>query len=116
MVGLIGKQYGPIVAGLFLAFPAILPASATLIEKHEAAKKRRAHFEVRHRGRAVAGVYVAGTAMGSIGLLVFAVISWKLMTLEPAWITLILASASWLATSVVIWRLRKWFCLRWKHD
>ena len=34
------KRYGPGVAGLFLAFPAIFPAGATLIEKHEKEKKR----------------------------------------------------------------------------
>ncbi|MGH9691779.1 MAG: hypothetical protein ACRD4C_12000, partial [Candidatus Acidiferrales bacterium] len=33
--GLIAKHYGPVFGGLFLAFPAIFPASATLIEKHE---------------------------------------------------------------------------------
>jgi Protein of unknown function (DUF3147) len=40
--GLIAKKFGPGVGGLFLAFPAIFPASATLIEKHEKQKKERA--------------------------------------------------------------------------
>src|SRR5207248_11696241 len=35
LVGLIGRRFGPGIGGLFLAFPAIFPASATLIEKHE---------------------------------------------------------------------------------
>ena len=35
MAGLIADRFGPTVGGLFLAFPAIFPASATLIEKHE---------------------------------------------------------------------------------
>jgi Protein of unknown function (DUF3147) len=34
IAGLIAARFGPIVGGLFLAFPAIFPASATLIEKH----------------------------------------------------------------------------------
>jgi hypothetical protein len=34
VVGLIAARFGPVVGGLFLAFPAIFPASATLIEKH----------------------------------------------------------------------------------
>ena len=38
--GLIAKRYGPVFGGLFLAFPAIFPASATLVEKHETEKKR----------------------------------------------------------------------------
>ncbi len=29
--GVVAKKFGPVVAGLFLAFPAIFPASATLI-------------------------------------------------------------------------------------
>jgi hypothetical protein len=34
-------EWGPAVVGLFLAFPAIFPASATLIEKHERQRKQR---------------------------------------------------------------------------
>ncbi len=37
--GIIAKRFGPGIGGLFLAFPAIFPASATLIEKHEKEKK-----------------------------------------------------------------------------
>jgi Protein of unknown function (DUF3147) len=37
--GIIAKKFGPGIGGLFLAFPAIFPASATLIEKHEKDKK-----------------------------------------------------------------------------
>jgi Protein of unknown function (DUF3147) len=38
IAGVIAKTFGPVVGGLFLAFPAIFPASATLIEKHERRK------------------------------------------------------------------------------
>src|SRR6201998_891044 len=41
VAGLVAKKYGPILGGLFLAFPAIFPASATLVEKHEREKKRQ---------------------------------------------------------------------------
>jgi hypothetical protein len=41
VAGLIAKKYGPVVGGLFLTFPAIFPASATLIEKHEEERKKR---------------------------------------------------------------------------
>jgi hypothetical protein len=40
--GLIAQRYGPAIGGVFLAFPGILPASATLVEKHETRKKKRA--------------------------------------------------------------------------
>jgi hypothetical protein len=37
--GLIAKKFGPLFGGLFLAFPAIFPAGATLVEKHERKKE-----------------------------------------------------------------------------
>jgi hypothetical protein len=36
---IVAKEFGPTVGGLLLAFPAIFPAGATLVDKHE--KKRR---------------------------------------------------------------------------
>lgn len=42
LTGLIAKASGPVVAGLFLAFPAIFPSTATLIEKHTKERLRRA--------------------------------------------------------------------------
>ena len=40
--GFIALQYGPIIGGLFLAFPAIFPASVTLVEKHTRQRKEKA--------------------------------------------------------------------------
>ena len=42
VAGLIAARFGPVVGGLFLAFPAIFPASATLIEKHVRERKEKA--------------------------------------------------------------------------
>jgi len=39
--GVVAKQHGPVIGGLLLAFPAIFPASATLIEKHEKQRKEQ---------------------------------------------------------------------------
>jgi Protein of unknown function (DUF3147) len=41
ITGVLAERYGPEFGGLFLAFPALLAASATLIEKHERERKRR---------------------------------------------------------------------------
>ena len=41
VAGIIAEKCGPGIGGLFLAFPAIFPASATLIEKHEKQKKEQ---------------------------------------------------------------------------
>ncbi len=35
ITGVIGHLWGPWIAGLFLAFPAILPASLTLVKQHD---------------------------------------------------------------------------------
>ncbi len=40
--GLIAARFGLLIGGLFLAFPAIFPASATLIEKHIRERKEKA--------------------------------------------------------------------------
>ena len=42
VAGLIAAAFGPVVGGLFLAFPAIFPASATLVEKHVRERKEKA--------------------------------------------------------------------------
>jgi len=107
MAGLIANKYGPVIGGLFLAFPAIFPASATLIEKHEREKKKGAGEEGDDRGKEAASADAAGSAMGSLGLLVFAVLVWKLMPSHKAWLVLIAATLSWLAVSVLIWYSRQ---------
>ena len=107
LVGIVGTKFGPGIGGLFLAFPAIFPASATLIEKHELQRKQRAGLSGVSRSRAVAGVDAAGAAMGSIGLLAFAFTVYKTLEGHPAWLVLTGALLIWMACSVVIWRIHK---------
>jgi hypothetical protein len=66
--GLIAQRWGPRIGGLFLAFPAIFPASATLVEKHEKEKKNRAGLQGTVRGREAAALDAAGAVLGCIGL------------------------------------------------
>jgi hypothetical protein len=42
IAGLIAARFGPVIGGLFLAFPTIFSASATLIEKHVRERKEKA--------------------------------------------------------------------------
>src|ERR1700727_1972698 len=88
VAGVIAKIYGPVVGGLFLACPAIFPASATLIEKHERQRKERLGLNGVVRGRQAASVDGAGSAMGSLGLLVFAVITLTLIERKNIWLVL----------------------------
>lgn len=107
LAGLIAKSYGAAVAGLFLAFPAIFPATATLIEKHEIEKKHNAGLHGTMRGRAVASVDAAGSAMGSLGLLGFGAATWLLLPHFSGWIVLPVAALAWFAIAFAVWWLRK---------
>jgi Protein of unknown function (DUF3147) len=107
VAGLLAKRYGPVFGGLFLAFPAIFPASATLVDKHERQKKQRAGIQQTTRGRQVAGVDAAGAALGSLGLATFAYIIWKLLPLWNVAMVFIVAVSAWLCVSCSLWWLRK---------
>lgn len=74
LAGIVAKHFGPAIGGLFLAFPAIFPASATLLEKHQREKKKKAGISETSRGGQAAALDAYGAALGSIGLLCFALI------------------------------------------
>jgi hypothetical protein len=61
VAALLASLAGPKVGGLFLAFPAILPASLTLIEKKE--------------GLAKAWSDASGGALGAVGIMAFALVA-----------------------------------------
>ena len=107
ITGIIAKTYGPGVAGIFLAFPAIFPAGATLIEKHEKEKKGKAGLNGTKRGRAAASVDAAGAAMGTLGLIAFAALVWQLLPRHSALTVLSGAGTAWLAISMLAWWIRK---------
>ena len=71
--------------GLFLAFPAILPASLTLIE--------------RDLGKEEAGIDAEGAIMGAIGLLAFALVAAFGIKTIGAIPALIAAAGAWLVVS-----------------
>ena len=71
LAGIIAKKFGPEIGGLFLAFPAIFPASATLIEKHEKQEKERLGLKGTKRAADAVSVDAAGAAIGTIGLACF---------------------------------------------
>ena len=105
--GIIAKKCGSGIGGLFLAFPAIFPASATLVENHEKEKKQQVGMEGANRGRNAACLDARGAAMGSVGLIVFAVIVWRFLAAHTAWLVLAGATLAWLLVAVVLWNLRK---------
>jgi hypothetical protein len=107
LAGAIGSHFGQSAGGLFLAFPAILCASATLIESHEIRRKRQAGLKGERRGRQAAAVDAAGAALGSFGLLAFAVgFSWLVQRNVP--LAFVVALVAWAAVSISVW----WI---WRH-
>ncbi len=107
LTGWVAKQFGPAVGGLFLAFPAIFPASATLIDKRERQKKARKGLHGAVRGRRAAALDAAGAALGAFGLIGFAVSVWRGLPQLGAPATLGLAILVWVILSLSLWWLRK---------
>src|SRR5579859_1146047 len=107
IAGLLARRFGPAFGGLFLAFPAIFPASATLVEKHEKEKKERAGISHSIRGRQAAALDAAGAAMGSLGLALFGLLVWKLLPIWRPWAVLLCGTVCWLMASFALWRIHK---------
>jgi hypothetical protein len=106
LAGGVAELFGPSTGGLFLAFPAIFCASATLIEKHERKRKEEKGLKGQERGKDAAALDAAGAALGSAGLAVFGLVMW-LFAEVSALLSLSLASAAWFATAALLWRLRR---------
>src|ERR1700684_1889188 len=107
IAGVIARKWGPGVGGLFLAFPAIFPASATLIEKHERQRKQKKGLHGEERGTDAAALDALGAAMGSVGLMAFAGICWWLIPRYPAPLALGGGTIAWLLVSFSAWTIRQ---------
>lgn len=109
--GVIGKEWGRIAAGLFLAFPAIFPASATLVEKHTRERMEAKGLRGRKRGTETAADDALGAVFGSVGLGLFACFCWELLSKYPWLLVLAAATLLWFSVSAVLWwflRKRGW--------
>lgn len=91
VAGIIGKAVSARFGGAFLAFPSILPASLTLLEQKEGTRR--------------ADRNAIGAVLGSLGLVVFAMICEAAFgQLNPV-IVLLLALAGWIVTSLALYAL-----------
>lgn len=79
----------PLFGGIFLAFPAILPASLTLVE--------------RDAGRREATIDAEGAIIGAVGLVAFALVAAFGIKPLGAITALVLAAAAWLLSAVAIY-------------
>jgi hypothetical protein len=107
IAGVIAKQFGPAVGGLFLAFPAIFPASATLIEKDESQKKEKRDYTApRAEGKPRVWTPLAqrwGASVCSCLLLIV----WHFIPNHRAWAVLQIGTLAGLGVSVMMWMIRK---------
>ena len=83
---IVGMIAGNRIGGILLAFPAILPASLTLIEKKD--------------GRHEAQVDATGAILGSFALIMFAIVAAWGLTRLPAAVALAIAAITWLAVGL----------------
>ncbi len=107
IAGLLAKKYGPAFGGLFLAFPAIFPASATMLERHERIEKEQKGVNPGNRGCDAAALDARGAAMGSLALMIFAVFVWLLLPAKLGWMIAV-AGALWLVAAAAFWAMRKY--------
>ena len=105
---LIADRYGPIIGGLFLAFPGIFPGGISLVEKHKIERETEQGKQGVLSARGEAAVEATGASIGALGLAAFALTLWKGLTAGYALIpVLICAGAAWSAASWAGWWIRE---------
>jgi hypothetical protein len=103
VAGILAKKLGPSFGGMFLAFPAILASSVTLVQKHERERQQQKGMSGAIRGRQAAGADAAGAAMGSIALIAFAVSVWQLLPAHNPGLVITIATLIWAGISSAVW-------------
>lgn len=105
--GLVAKAFGPVVGGLLLAFPAILPAALILLARSQT-ERIAGSRSTGARGRRAAVLAASGAAMGSAGLIAFALAAWVLLSRgHSAGAALAAATVVWAAVAVGTWIVRR---------
>ena len=87
---LVGMRFGQRLGGLFLAFPAILPASLTLIEEEE--------------GDDPASINATGAVIGGAALVAFAATAAWLLPRRPPLLALAAAAAVWFGLALAVYQ------------
>ena len=103
LAGLMAKRFGPGVGGLFLAFPAIFPAGASLIESDEKRRKAELGVDGTTRGRLAVSIDAMGASIGCVALFVFGWILWLGLPTHNAYGVILGATALWSLVSVLLW-------------
>ena len=89
LAGIVAKAEGARLGGVFLAFPAILPASLTFVEEEEGTRK--------------ASRDAIGAVLGGLALVVFAAVAESTLTRINSILALLAALLGWAAASAVLY-------------
>ncbi|GGK97223.1 hypothetical protein Sme01_35660 [Sphaerisporangium melleum] len=90
VAGLVGTVWGEQAGGVFLAFPAVMAATLTLIEDEE-------------RSRVPVVQDARGAVLGAVGMIAFAACVWLLVLLIPAPLAMVVATVVWGAVSIALY-------------
>ena len=96
---LIAKHYGPILGGIFLAFPGIFAPGLSMTETHAIERKAKAGANGTLFARAEASVEAAGASAGALGLAAFALVLWKGLAMAMVYA----AISTWLGLALGRW-------------
>lgn len=91
---IVGTIFGAKVGGVLLAFPAVMPAALTLIEKKE--------------GRREAAIDAYSAILGSVALIAFALVAWFSLRHLSGAMALLLAALAWLVVALVLYVSMLW--------
>lgn len=107
LAALVAMHFGSGPGGLFLAFPTIFPATATLIEAHEKERMAKIGRDGTNRGRMAVSIDAAGAVLGCVGLAAFAIVLRVLLPHHSPSLTILAALCAWIVVSVALWLLRR---------
>ena len=103
---LIANKWGPVIGGMFLAFPGIFPAGVSLVEKHKIDREAAAGKTGLASARGEASVEAAGASAGTWGLAAFALVVWKESAIHSLPVLLGWAALAWATVSGMAWWVR----------
>jgi len=104
---LVAHWFGPVIGGLFLAFPGIFPASVSLVEKHKTLRESEQGKHGTKSAAAEASVEATGASIGAIGLAAFAFVVWRGIPSHALAAVLCIACAAWMTVGWLFWWARE---------
>jgi hypothetical protein len=107
LAGFVADHFGPVMGGLFLAFPGIFPAGVSLVEKHKTLREKAEGKLGSWSARGQASVEATGASVGSLGLIGFAVVLWQGLPTHNFLPMVLMAGGTWIAVSWLFWWTRE---------